>query len=196
MNINSEFTIVDLEQGSHKWHEWRRNGIGATNAKVTIGDRGKTFERLLRIKAGLEEESGYQNSAMALGVELEPEARTKYIARTGTMVKPVCVQSTNHEWLRASLDGIADDHSGVVEIKCGARVYEIVDESGSIPDYYYAQTQHILAVTGLRSLDFWCHWPENPDLLVNVPRNDAYIKNLLEKEEEFWNLVLSLRKTR
>jgi len=29
---------------------------------------GKTFERLLRIKAGLEEESDYQNLAMILGV--------------------------------------------------------------------------------------------------------------------------------
>ena len=68
MNINSDFTIVDLEQGSPKWHEWRRDGIGATNAKVAMGNRGKGFDRLLRIKAGLEEESDYQNLAMILGV--------------------------------------------------------------------------------------------------------------------------------
>jgi putative phage-type endonuclease len=196
MNIDSDFTIVELEQGSPEWHEWRSDGIGATNAKVAMGKHGKGFDRLLRVKAGLEEESDYLNVAMILGAELEPEARTKYISRTGTIVKPVCVQSTKHKWLRASLDGLTEDHSGVVEIKCGARVYEIVDETASIPGYYYSQTQHILAVTGLWSLDFWCHWPGSPNLLVNVPRNDDYIKNLLEKEEEFWNLVLSLRKTR
>ena len=194
MNINPDFTIVVLEQGTPKWHEWRRNGVGATNAQVAMGNHGKGFDRLLRIKAGLEEESDYQNIAMILGSKLEPEVRTKYMSRTGMVVKPVCVQSTKHKWLRASLDGLADDHSGVVEIKCGARVYEIVDETASIPDYYYAQTQHILAVTGLRSLDFWCHWPGRPDLLVNVPRNNDYIKNLLEKEEDFWKMVLVLRK--
>ena len=194
MNIDSDFTIVELEQGSPEWHEWRSDGIGATNAKVAMGKHGKGFNRLLRVKAGLEEESDYQNVAMILGSELEPEARTKYIARTGTMVKPVCVQSTKHKWLRASLDGLTEDHSGVVEIKCGARVYEIVDETASIPDYYCAQTQHILAVTGLWSLDFWCHWPGSPDLLVNVLRDDDYIKNLLEKEADFWHMVLALRK--
>ena len=191
MDINPDFTIVDLEQRTPKWHECRRNGVGATNAQVTMGNHWKGFDRLLRIKASL---SDYQNSAMISGAKLEAEARAKYISRTGRVVKPVCVQSTKHKWLRASLDGLADDHNGVVEIKCGARVYEIVDETASIPDYYYAKTQHILAVTGLRSLDFWCHWPGRPDLLVNVPRNNDYIKNLLEKEEAFWNMVLDLRK--
>ena len=195
MTVHSDFTIVELEQGTSKWHEWRRNGVGATNAKVAIGKRGKGFERLLRIKAGLEEESGYQNMAMMLGTELEPEARLKYIDHIGMVVKPVCVQSTKHDWLRASLDGLAEDHSGVVEIKCGERVYEIVDQSGAVPEYYYAQTQHILAATGLGRLDFWCHWPGNPDLLVIVPRNDDYIEDLLEKEEEFWNMVLARRTT-
>ena len=173
MNIDSDFTIVELEQGSPEWHAWRSDGIGATNAKVAMGKHGKGFDKLLRVKA---------------------EARTKYISRTGTIVKPVCVQSTKYKWLRASLDGLTEDHSAAVEIKCGARVYEIADETASIPDYYYPQTQHILAVTGLWSLDFWCHWPGSPDLLVNVPRNDDYIKNLLEKEEAFWNMVLDLRK--
>ena len=32
-------------------------------------------------------------------------------------------------------------------------------QTRSAPDYYYGQLQHILAVTGLDSLDFWCYWP-------------------------------------
>jgi predicted phage-related endonuclease len=49
--------------------------------------------------------------------------------------------------------------------------------------------QHILAVTGLASLDFWCYLPGCPELLLPVERDDAYIERLLNAELEFWNRV-------
>ena len=133
---------------------------------------------------------------MALGTKLEPEARKLYNAETGKDVRPVCVQSSKYEWLRASLDGLSTNHDTVVEIKCGASVYRRVSQSRSVPDYYYGQVQHILAATGLDSLDFWCYWPGNPPLLLPVERDDTYIERLLSKELEFWNLVKQAPTTR
>lgn len=130
-----------------------------------------------------------QNAAMARGTELEPEARRRYIANTGKEVRPACLQSTRYDWLRASLDGLTTNHDSVVEIKCGASAYRNASRSRSVPSYYYGQLQHILAVTGLDSLDFWCYWPDYPELLLHVGRNEAYIERLLTKELEFWNLV-------
>ena len=92
--------------------------------------------------------------------------------------------------LRASVDGLSDDGSMVVEIKCGNSVYRKTAASGRIPDYYYGQLQHVLAVTGLASIDFWCYLPDCPEVLVTVPRNEDYIKRLLEKEFLFWQKVL------
>ena len=68
-------------------------------------------------------------------------------------------------------------------------MYRRVSQSCSVPDYYYGQVQHILAVTGLDTLDFWCYWPDNPALLLPVERDDKYIERLLNKELAFWNLV-------
>jgi hypothetical protein len=51
---------------------------------------------------------------MALGTKLEPEARKLYNAETGKDVRPVCVQSSKYEWLRASLDGLSTNHDAVV----------------------------------------------------------------------------------
>ena len=130
-----------------------------------------------------------QNEAMALGTKLEPEARKRYIAKTGKQVRPVCVQSNRYGWLRASLDGLANNNDSVVEIKCGRSVYRTVSRFRSVPNYHYGQVQHILAVTGLDSIDFWCYWPDNPALLLPVERDDKYIERLLSKESEFWNLV-------
>jgi predicted phage-related endonuclease len=131
------------------------------------------------------------------GVRLEPKALELYIAKTGNDMEPACVQSKQYEWLRASLDGIAINADGtveaVVEIKCGYDVHWRTLKSGSVPSHYKAQVQHILAVTGLDSLDFWCYWPDSPEpeILVAVKRDEDYIKRLLVAEQKFWNEVLS-----
>lgn len=90
----------------------------------------------------------------------------------------------------ARVDGLSAGGSAVVEIKCGNSVYRKTSASGRVPDYYYGQLQHALAVTGLTSIDFWCYLPNCPEVLVTVDRNDDYIKRLLEAEYNFWQQVL------
>jgi len=195
--VNTNFVVVELQQGTSQWLAWRHNGIGASEASTIMGEnRFESASMLLKKKRGPVILDSFQNKAMALGTKLEPEARKLYVAETGKDVRPVCVQSARYTWLRASLDGLSTDHDVVIEIKCGASVYRKVSQSRSVPDYYYGQVQHILAVTGLDSLDFWCYWPDNPTLLLSVERNDTYIQRLLSKELEFWNLVNQTNTTR
>lgn len=185
-----QFTIVaNIQQGTDAWIEWRHNGIGASDASTIMGEnRFKSSAQLLQEKRGSARDFG-QNAAMARGTELEPEARRLYTAKTGRDVQPVCLQSTRYDWLRASLDGLALNDNAVVEIKCGQSAYRTAAQTRSVPDYYYGQMQHILAVTGFDSLDYWCYWPGCPPLLIPVARNVAYIERLLNKELEFWNLI-------
>jgi putative phage-type endonuclease len=187
--MNTHFTFVELQQGTEEWREWRHKGIGASDASTIMGEnRFKTAAQLLQEKRRPARDFG-QNEAMARGTQLEPEARRRYIAKTGKDVKPVCLQSTRYDWLRASLDGFATNGDAVVEIKCGNSVYRSAALSRSVPVYYCGQMQHILAVTGLNTLDFWCYWPGCPELLLPVERNDTYIERLLTREMEFWNQV-------
>jgi putative phage-type endonuclease len=186
---SNHYVIVELQQSTTEWREWRHNGIGASDASTIMGEnRFKSAAQLLNEKRGPAQDY-VQNAAMARGTELEPEARRLYIAKTGREVRPVCLQSTRYDWLRASLDGFAINCDAVVEIKCGQSAYRTAAQTGSVPDYYYGQIQHILAVTGLDSLDFWCYWPGCPSILIPVPRDPAYIERLLNRELEFWNLV-------
>ena len=194
--MNTPFQFINLDQGSREWLEWRHNGIGASDASTVLGENPwKSPEDLLEEKCGPVGEF-FQNEAMSLGTELEPEARQLYISKYGIPVSPVCLQSTDYGWLKASLDGLNLEKRKVIEIKCGASAYKRTRQYGSVPAYYYAQTQHILAVTGLDSLDFWCYWPDNPEVLVQVPRNESYIRNLIMAEREFWSNVLERRESR
>lgn len=189
LSVNTRFIVVELQQGTREWLEWRHKGIGASDAPTIMGENPfESVEELLREKRGPVRAST-ESEAMARGKRLEPEARKRYIARTGIDVRPACIQSTRYDWLRASLDGLSTSHDAVVEIKCGDSVYRKVSASRSVPDYYYGQTQHILAVTGFDSLDFWCYWPGCPELLVRVQRDDAYIERLLNRELEFWDRI-------
>ncbi|MCC7262989.1 MAG: YqaJ viral recombinase family protein [Candidatus Latescibacteria bacterium] len=183
------YTVVNLVQNTPAWLEWRQQGIGASDAPTIMGEnRYKSAAQLLQEKRNPLREV-VLNPAMALGNELEPVARARYVARTGREVQPVCLQSTRYEWLRASLDGLSEDHDTVVEIKCGQSAYRWASQSGTVPDYYYGQLQHILALTGLASLDFWCYWPGQPEVLIPVARDEDYIAGMLKREEEFWKRV-------
>ena len=184
-----KFLIVELEQGSTKWLEWRHHGIGASDAPIIMGENPfKSYSQLLHEKRGPTRDS-FKNAAMVRGTLLEPEARKRYIAKKGIHVNPVCLQSISYDWLRSSLDGLTLAHDAAVEIKCGQSVYRKAALSHTVPQYYYGQLQHIMAITDFNELDFFCYWPHYPELLLSVKRNEEYIKRLLDTEYKFWELV-------
>jgi len=187
--MSANFIVVDHLQGTESWREWRAQGIGASEAPIIMGEsRFKTWSQLLEEKRGPVRDFG-QNAAMAMGTRLEPEARERYIAKTGRKVFPICIQSTRIEWLRASLDGLSPDGQAAVEIKCGRAAYWSAAKTRRVSKDYYGQLQQIMAVTNLRSLDYWCCWPGFPAILIPVERNDNYIDRLLQKGAEFWSAV-------
>jgi len=146
--MTTPYIRVAHKQGSVAWHAWRNQGVGASEAAAILGEYPwKNRKRLMAEKCGLGD-SSFNSAAMAFGTATEPEARRRYIAEKGTHVEPACIQSTTHDWLRASLDGLSADGRLVVEIKCGPSVQAHTAKFGQPPRYYIGQLQHILAVTG------------------------------------------------
>lgn len=187
------YLIVDLPQRSSAWLEWRNQGIGASDASAIMGENPwKTPEQMLKEKV-----AGWNcppNELMARGAALEPEARKHYERDVGVRVRPACIKSTRFDWFRASVDGLSSDGSRVVEIKCGKSAYRETASTDEVPHYHFAQLQHILAVTGLPSIDFWCYLPGRSPVHLHVDRDDRYIKRLLKAEEAFWDQVIKHRK--
>ena len=186
------YRLVDIAQGTSEWLDWRNQGLGASDAPAIMGENPwKSRERLLKEK--LNELSFWQNDAMRRGIELEPEARRRYEQMTGIKVRPVCLESTQFDWLRASIDGLAHDGSSVVEIKCGESVYRHAASKRQVPQYYLGQLQHILAVTGLPRIDFWCYLPGRPEIHICIDRDNNYIDRLIKREMEFWQEFMRRR---
>ena len=77
--IPEHYAVVELEQGSREWLEWRHKGIGASDAPAIMSENPwKSATELLREKCGPARDLGL-NAAMARGTQLEPEARRRYM---------------------------------------------------------------------------------------------------------------------
>lgn len=180
------YLILDLVERTPAWWEWRQGGIGSSDAPTILGEKpAKTAERLLLEKQNPLKDSG-RNFVREQGAALERKARAHYCQTMGVTVTPACVQSIARPWQRASLDGLSADGERVVEIKCGGAAYQRAAARKRPPRHHFAQLQHILAVTGLPVIDYWCDWPQRPPLRLEVQRDEAYLERLLSAEEVFW----------
>ncbi len=180
------YEIVPLTERTIAWWEWRRNGIGSSDAATILGIKpAKSAERLLFEKQQPPQDYS-RNFTREQGAALERAARAHYCAALQITAHPTCVQSLARPWQRASLDGLSTDGGRVVEIKCGLASYQRASSRGRPPPHHMAQLQHILAVTGLPSIDYWCYSPPHLPLRLEICRDDAYIERLLAAEEAFW----------
>jgi putative phage-type endonuclease len=181
----SFYLVDDIEQGTDRWHKWRRGVIGASEAVIIMGEnRWKGRQQLMDEKLGLVTPfSG--NAATQRGHDLEPHARKALEKKFKVRIEPTIVQDSTHPFLAASLDGITTDRDEVYEIKCGVKAYEIVSETRRLPSYYVAQVQHMMMITNHDSLKFAVFSPGDPLVVLDVKRDEQYIMRLRQRELEF-----------
>ena len=180
------YQILPLIEHSPAWWEWRRGGIGSSDAATVLGLKpAKSCERLLFEKLNPREASA-RSFVREQGVKLERAARAQYGLAVGVPVAPGCVQSIARPWQRASLDGLSADGQRVVEIKCGRAAHQRAAARNWPPPNHYAQLQHILSVTGLPVISYWCYFTACRPVHLEIVRDEPYIARLLVAEERFW----------
>jgi putative phage-type endonuclease len=183
--------IIDLEQNTPEWSAFRRTHIGASESPIIMGvSPWCTPYALWLRKVGLAPELE-QNDAMRRGHALEEEARQHFIDLTLTPVCPLVAVHSEYEWMSASFDGINIDQETLVEIKCPGEKDHRIAMIGGIPDKYYPQLQHQLAVAGYDKMFYYSYY-DGFGVSILVYRDDEYIANLIQKEKEFYNHMKNL----
>jgi putative phage-type endonuclease len=181
---------VNLKQRSPEWYEFRRNHIGGSDAAVCLGESPyMSAHELYLEKLGLGKPKQV-NSYMQQGIDLEEPARSAFENIMGISVFPVCRKSRHTDFMMASLDGLDMDEKIAVEIKCPSNMtYHQMALDGQVPDHHMPQLQHQLSVLGLDVVYFFSYTLSS-HAIVEVKRDEKYIKNLIEKEKAFWDYVL------
>jgi putative phage-type endonuclease len=181
--------LKGLEQGTEAWSRWRDEGFGSSDACQMAGFFGG-LKKLKMEKA--------PNARMARGTALEPAARMRFIETTQCWIRPGCFQHAQYKFLRASLDGISDDHKIIVEIKCPSwKVHEMA-LNGEVVDYYRPQVNWQMLVMGHQSMLFASFFPDTPRheeqlAIVRVDADTTMQENLFDKARQaarargWWN---------
>jgi putative phage-type endonuclease len=186
--------VEGLQQNTQEWLDWREGGIGGSEASAIMGTNPFTtviecWQHKLHLIPPIQ-----TNAAMQRGHDLEPDARFIFELEYGIKMPPICIIHPEHDFMRASLDGLSTDGNIVLEIKCPGLTTHREALAGKIKPYYYTQMQHQMAVAGAE-LCYYFSYTDLPDIeptvKMEVPRDEEYIKRLTEREAIFWEYVLN-----
>lgn len=129
----------------------------------------------------------YVNQAMQWGIEVEPEAREAYEAKTGEIVELVgFIRHPSIEYCGASPDGLVG-RDGLIEIKCPTTETHIEYlMAGTVPDQYKPQMLLQLACTRRTWCDFVSYDPriKRADKRFFVVRFEPTAEDIANIEEE------------
>ena len=180
--------IINFDQGSKEWLSWRKTVITATDCPAILGSSPWVSEyQCWQKKLGLVEEKPI-NEAMERGMRLEPIARNKFIKEFGIKMTPRVVESSEFDFLGASLDGLSDDNKYVLEVKCGGKKLHDMALQGVLPDYYMDQIQHQLFVTKAEKC-FYYSYDGKEGICIEVLPDPNFAEKFMPKARMFWKRV-------
>lgn len=187
---------VNVSQKSENWHQWRHEGITATDTPTIMGlNPYKTPWRLWAEKTMFVKTPDLsQVPAVRWGNEYEDVAREIYEAKTNDILLPYCAEFEGNRVFRASFDGI-DRYGCPVEIKCpSTKTLDDVKANGTESQAYkryWGQVQHqmLVAEAPRGYLVFYDH-AANDVLVFEIERDDAFLADVLEKGMAFYRNVV------
>jgi putative phage-type endonuclease len=178
-----------LVQQSDEWLAKRRSMIGASDAPVIMGvSPWATQYKLWQEKLQLIEPKK-QTKAMRDGINGEDEARVAFINHTGIIMAPDVVFHQGNEFMMASLDGISPYRKHIVEIKRPGEADHLLAKKREVPEKYYPQVQHQIDVCEVDMAYYWSYRGPNDAVLLEVYRDDKYIKRMVPLEKAFWDCM-------
>lgn len=177
-----------------QWLRLRKRGIGGSDAGVVIGvNPYRSILELYHDKTSEELIENEETEATYWGHIMEPIVREEFAKRSGLEVQlvPYLLQHEECTFMLANLDGMVHDPvygKCIFEAKTSS-AYKKEEWENGIPETYYAQLQHYMAVTDWNGAYIAALIGGNEFIYRFVPRDERYIEDLMLKEESFWNYV-------
>lgn len=191
--------VIDAEQRSAAWFAARAGRITGSRAadvlaKIKSGEAAARRDYRLQLAVerltGLPQESGYINADMQRGIDLEPQARAMYEARSGNIVRQTGFCQHDELLVGCSLDGDIEEFFGILELKVPKSSTHVEYLKGQrLPPAYVPQVTHNLWVTGAQFCDFVSYDDRMPEGLqyfcVRVKREDLDIAGYVAEVHKF-----------
>ena len=187
-----------------QWLEYRRKGIGGSDAAAVLGispfrtGRDLYYDKLNIVTAD-DAENWVQ---MEVGTLLEPLVAKIFAHKTGYKIyrRPFMFRHPQYPWMLADLDymvELSDGTSAILEIKTtnyNAKDNWWYNGEEIVPIYYESQGRHYMAVMNIDRVYFCCLYGNSEDeaIIRRIDRDMAYEEELIALERDFWeNHVLT-----
>ena len=189
-----------LHPDEDAWRLARQNSIGASDAAAVMGiSPWKTEAQLWDEKAN-GKTLDFHNADTMRGHRSESHILELYGIETGRKIfsgERIMLMSNHNPFVSCTLDGIdfTDENNPIIiEIK-SVKFSHGEWSDDKIPDYYFTQLLHQLAVTGWNEAILLVRfarnegWESASERLYHVKREDVQdqIDKLVRKESRFWN---------
>lgn len=131
--------LLDLQQGSPEWLDWRKTKITASMVPIIMGaSKYMTPYQLFCELTGLTN-SKDMTFIQKKGHEKEIQARHEFNHLMKSDFQPAVIQSDEHDWLAASVDGYHAWSNKHVEIKMAEKEDHELVRAGKLPEHYKPQ---------------------------------------------------------
>lgn len=176
----------ETEEGHQKWLALRRDYIGGSEAAAALGlSRYQTKAELYVEKTELTAPRE-ETEKMWAGKMLEPVIAEMFVQRTGKHVvrQPFFYCHPVHSFMGANIDfGVFGENAGL-ECKNTNNRYFI--SAGYVPDEYFLQCHHYMAVTGA-SRWYLAYLLEGWKFdYVEIERDESLTEMIIAGESDFW----------
>ena len=181
------------------WLEWRRGGLGGSDAGVALGVNPYSSPLKLYLEKKKKMVFPVYGTAIDVGNELEDyvikKAQVFYPERIRGVEDLPMMSHPDLPWMLATVDAGVTGGShgaGIIEAKTSLSMYGHMGWiGGKIPPHYRAQCLHYLAVTG-RSWAALVAFTEGPNWYSHIIEPDPEeIEDLIAKETSLWNAIQS-----
>ena len=182
-----------------EWLKLRTSGIGGSDAGAIMG-LNKYATPLSVYFAKKDLTANESSKAAEWGNILEDPIRQKAREELGIEIEtvPGMFTSKEYDFMNANFDGLVfveGEKEIAGSVVSGLGGHEIKTSrtgegftTDEIPDSYYAQVQHYMAVTGLTFFVLTVFiFDQYTGRHYVIPRNDEFIHRLIEGERRFWN---------
>jgi len=189
MNAKLIMTVEEM-QDRKKWEQLRNLGIGGSDAAVIAGlNRWKSPFKLWQEKTGqVEPEDLSDNEKVYWGNVHEQAVATRFTELTGLKVhKCGTLRSIDNPFMIANVDRLVVGENAGLECKTANEFLAKEWKGDNVPDSYYLQCQHYMAVTGFDKWYIACLVGGNHLVMKEILRNEEDIASLIEVEASFWH---------
>lgn len=179
--------LVNLEQRSKEWFDFRKQGVGSSDISVIMGSNPFKRTPLSLFNEKTTDLIDYSVSKpMLYGQEQEPKA-LDYLKSKVTYLAPACAIHDTLDFVRCSFDALGSDT--FYEIKCPTSD-SVLEKAlcGDFPAYWIDQIRWQILVSGFE-IGHLAVWDGAMAHIFPIHRDLAWEEQALKAASSFWDNV-------